>query len=64
MVGYSLVTVFIIKNTILVKEIEEDGGCDTFVPITETVILGNEVKEIGRFFFKGGVNSQLHLILV
>lgn len=44
MVSDTLAAVFIIENAILVKEIKEYGGCNTFVPVTEAVVLGDEVK--------------------
>lgn len=53
MVSDTLAAVFIIENAILVKEIKEYGGCNTFVPVTETVVLGDEVKKVGCFFFEG-----------
>lgn len=55
MVGDTFTAVFIIENTILIKKIEKYSGCDTLVSVTKAVVLGDEVKEIGCFFFKSRV---------
>lgn len=56
MVCDTFTAIFIIENTVLVKEIKEYGSCNTFVSVTEAVVLGDKIKEIGCFFFKGRVN--------
>ena len=56
MVGNTFAAVFMIENTVLVKEIEKYSSCNTLVSVTEAMIFGDEIKKIGRFFFKGRVN--------
>lgn len=40
---YSFVTIFIIQNIVLIKEILKNRCCNMFVPITETVVLSDKV---------------------
>lgn len=56
MVGNTFAAVFMIENTVLVKEIEKYSSCNTLVSVTEAMIFGDEIKKIGCFFFKGRVN--------
>ena len=58
MVGNTFAAVFMIENTVLVKEIEKYSSCNTLVSVTEAMIFGDEIKKIGRFFFKGRVNQS------
>ncbi len=50
MVGNTFAAVFMIENTVLVKEIEKYSSCNTLVSVTEAMIFGDEIKKIGCFF--------------
>lgn len=51
-VGYPFVAVFIVEESVPVQEIEEQSCCDAFVAVTETVVLGDEIKEVGSLLFQ------------
>ena len=40
MVGNTFAAVFMIENTVLVKEIEKYSSCNTLVSVTEAMIFG------------------------
>lgn len=44
------------EKIVLPEEVEEDGGGDAFVAVGKGVVLGDEVKEVRRFFLDGGVD--------
>ena len=44
MVGNTFAAVFMIENTVLVKEIEKYSSCNTLVSVTEAMIFGDEIK--------------------
>lgn len=48
-IGNSLGTVFIIKDTITIEEPQEQGGGNAFVAVTEGMVLGDKIQEHGGF---------------
>lgn len=53
MVGNTFAAVFMIENTVLVKEIEKYSSCNTLVSVTEAMIFGDGNKEDWLLFLQG-----------
>ena len=51
-VGYSFVAMLVVEKSVPVQKIEEESCRDAFVTVTETVVLGDEIKEVGSFLFQ------------
>ena len=49
MISNALLSVFIVKNTVLIQEIEKDSSRNTFVAIAKAMIFGDKIEQIGSF---------------
>ena len=54
-IGQALAAVGTIEDVVGVQEIDEEGRSDSLVAVAESMVLDDEIEQVGSFLFGAGI---------